>query len=360
MIQKLKNKGYLVILLILSFIMTFMVIYFVMNHYRQIEEVGKNIKKSCPKYYTEIDAEYWDAEISKCPIKEGNIYFAFQASAGDDTFNPCWTEILYKQNEEIIEEVEKLDYLPEVEGKEPYAYISKGIEKNIIEKNNRKYIKINEVECLVGGVMGAVDLDAEDTRCIIISPTYEMTEKYRTKEMSIIYESNIKDNSDELYEWVKEFTNIEDYDEDSENKIFHNKLSFSDTYINSYKDKVWMIFKILLVFCFINVAFLAYYWGKRQRYEYMLKRTLGYTRKQLFYEIFDQFCQLEVGSIVITFALTFIYELIFASIQVWLKNITYGFGILIFGFLALGLFITLFPMIWILRSNPIDELRINE
>ena len=343
-----------------TFLQVELFLHFVIGHLREVDAIEKYHKKTKSKYYLKVPLVNANLDMNRCPHDAGNVYIDCETSVGPDTFDFISLYILVKKNEEIEEEIEKKDYIDEIEGKEPFVYIGKGLKKYLIEKNNRQYIKITGEECVVGGFLEPLDFESKDRRCVMISPSLDYIKKYLTNTLSLYYKSNIKDMEKEFLKWLNKTNTNDNNNEDFSSEIIYEDPDYAYTDIEEYKDIIWVILEILIVFCLINVAFLAYYWGKRQRYEYMLKRTLGYTRKQLFYEIFGQFCQLEVGSIVITFLLTFIYEIIFGSLETWLKNITYGFGILIFGFLVLGLFITLFPMIWILRSNPIDELRSNE
>lgn len=219
-------------------------------------------------------------------------------------------------------------------------------------RKGEKYITLDNKECLVAGYLKSNDIEGFDTRCIEFPLSMD---GFRPDEDTrFVYKSNESDSGKEMLSWMSEFGT---YDEE---EIDYQGYDSAGFVLEQYQGILGVMVKILYVFCIVNSGFLAYFWGRKKLYEYMLKRTLGYSRGKIFAEILARFTMLEGFSLVLALVGTFAYELLRGRVENWWANMQYGFGTLVIGFLILGLVISLLPMIWIVKSSPIKVLRSNE
>ena len=355
--NKIKQDASTILLFLISFLMSFVVIYAGMNHYRQIKEVMAERGQESSLYYTRICFVEAEQELLECPITSGNVFLQYSETVGNDVFNPVTLDILWNSHEELREGVYEQPYLSELKGEETYVLIGSGLKKYTSKKENRLFIKINGQECVVGGILKPNDFEESDRRCIMLPLSREAVKRYQEPECAVVYKSSEMDARDELIQWVSGFAEV---DEEADGNVDDFDDSMSYSIIEMYQNIISLLLEMLIIFCLVNAAFLSYFWGKKQLYEYMLKRTLGYTRAKIFKEILLWFMALEGGTLLVSLLLTFIYELVQNRPEIWLRNLQSGFGILLIGFLGMGFVISMLPMAWVIKSNPIDVLRTRE
>lgn len=346
------NKSIL-FMFVFSFFMTFVVLYEGMDQVRQVKQVEAECAKEECRYYLEIYLEEITGDLTECHIKNGNIYLWIEKTVGEDVYRPITVECLFVQNEPIAQGLITFDYYSDVKGKEDCYFVGRGWEKELHEKKGKKYITLDNKECLVAGYLKPNDIESFDTRCIEFPLSMD---GFRPDEDTrFVYKSNESDSGKEMLSWMSEFGT---YDE--ENIDYQGPADLAGFVLGQYQGILGVMVKILYVFCIVNAGFLAYFWGRKKLYEYMLKRTLGYSRGKIFAEILARFTMLEGFSLVLALVGTFAYELLRGRVENWWANMQYGFGTLVIGFLILGLVISLLPMIWIVKSSPIKVLRSNE
>ena len=113
----------------------------------------------------------------------------------------------------------------------------------------------------------------------------------------------------------------------------------------------------MLILCFINCAFLAYFWGETHIYEYMLKRTMGYGRLRLFADVILQFAVFEAVSLGAVLLVTCGYELLGGNLVNWYDNLRLGFMQAVTIFVLFGVVLSLFPMIPVMKEKPAQILK---
>ena len=352
MINKIKHDKITLCLFFISFLMTFIIAYFGMNNYRQFEEVKNERKANYYLHYLEVYGTKKNNEIPECPVNNGNVFVTEAPNCGNEVFNTISLDILWKKNEEISETFDKESYYSDI--KETYVLIGKGMEKSVYQKGDKKYVKIDHHEVLVAGVLAPITFNEEDDRCIMIPKSLEDAKRFLISDLFVEYNGNGIDESQKAYEWAEKFIEI-----NTDDILTQNGMLFDDNF-DFYQKILDVVIKIIIIFCLVNASFLAYFWGKRELYSFMVKRTIGFSRDKIFIELLLQFLAIEGLVFLIFLVGAYIYELIMGHPEIWLKNIQFGFGILIIVFLMLGFVISMFPMIWIVKANPIDVLRNKE
>jgi len=92
----------------------------------------------------------------------------------------------------------------------------------------------------------------------------------------------------------------------------------------------------------------------------MVKRTFGYKTKQLLPEILKRICSLEIIGCVAMLMVTLIFEAFIHEIGTWSSNIINGSIFLIIIFMIVGIVISLVPLKWISKQEPVTVISCRE
>lgn len=357
-------------LFIISFVASFLTVYYGLGLYAQSQMIFEEREKA---YYQEAyvyPVFYSDEirEMKQFPVPQlecGNVYIRCGLPIGDEILYIRPVDILWKQGEMLSETVRYQENYREGEPvDEPQCIIGNRYEDDTFSKGEATYIKIYGIECRVIGKFADAAMKGMDQRCVVLadSLTEREIEKllFRNDNASLIYkkaERVLESEKEAFIQWV-------DLIRDPESTGLTMQLfneSFDDGGVFEYFMPLYeKVFMGMLFLCFLNCAFLAYVWGGMHVYEYMVKRTLGYSSwmilrgcigKQLLYEA------LALGIVAV---ITIIYEVIIGSITVWWETISGGFGFVVLLFMLFGIVLSLFPMLWVMKMKPANVLKCSE
>ena len=357
-------------LFLLSFFVSFIIMYYGLDLNRQIIQVNEVREQSAYRYGCKISAGFTEDITSVYDIKEdmmphgGNIIFQCSGPIGNGVINVDDIEILWEQNEELLTPVIYEDYYlnGDVDALDvPKCIIGDAWEGDTYVIDGIRYVKVFQIESCVVGEYVPYTFTGYDERCLVFKDSLSQEELnkllFSLGGITVTYESNLSDETERFKEWIQPLLdNIWEWElEADEWADAFDIFGFSD-YMSSYRK----IYTGIQVMCFVNCAFLAYFWGKTHMYEYMLKRTLGYGRLHLLMDIISQFALLEVFALGAVLLLTCGYELISGDIVTWYDNISLGFMQMVLIFAVFGLALSAFPMIQIMRLKPADVLKSTE
>ena len=355
-------------LFLLSFFVSFIIMYYGLNLNRQLVQVSEVREQSIYKYGCIVSGGITEEVVSLYDFKErmmpgGNIIFGCSGPIGKGVINTDDIDILWAQNEELLEPVKYEDYYlkGDVDVLDaPKCIIGDAWEDETYVIDGIRYIQIYKIESCVIGEYVPNTFTGYDERCLVFKDSLSQEELdkliFSHGSIRVVYESNLSDETGQFREWVRTFLQEENiYEMEIETDMWASMMDifgFSH-YISLYK-KIYMC---ILVMCFINCTFLAYFWGKTHMYEYMLKRTLGYGKIRLFLDIISQFALLEVISLTVVLILTCGYELLCGNIVTWYDNIGLGFMQMVLIFVVFGVALSAFPMIPVMKLKPADILK---
>ena len=120
------------------------------------------------------------------------------------------------------------------------------------------------------------------------------------------------------------------------------------------------IFIGMLFLCFLNCAFLAYVWGGMHVYEYMLKRTLGFSSGMILKECIRKQLVYEAMALGVVAVVTILYEIVVGNLSGWWTTISGGFGAIVLLFILFGIVLSLFPLVWVMKMKPATVLKCQE
>lgn len=356
-------------LFLLSFFVSFLIMYYGLDLNRQVFQVGEVRENATYKYAYRIRGTFTKdvahaADLENGTLSCGNVIFECSGPVGEGVINTNSIEILWAQNEELSETVKYEDYYVNNEIiSAPRCIIGDAWREDTYIIGGMRYIKVFGIEsCVVGEYVSDV-FEGEDERCLVFKES--MTSKeldkilFNTDSVNVIYKSNLSNEVGQIWEWVQTFFQEEGLLEPEvlETDLWAPTNGFDFALFMSLYQKAYLG---MLLLCFINCAFLAYFWGETHIYEYMLKRTMGYGKRKLFTDVILQFAVFEAIALGAVLLVTFGYGLVSGNLADWYYNIRLGFMQIVSVFVLFGVALSLFPMIPVMRGKPAQILKNSE
>lgn len=353
-------------LFLLSFFVSFVIMYYGLDLNRQLVRVSEVREKSTYKYGYRVMGEFAEDIVNSNDIGEGmlsggNIVFRCDGPVGDGVINTDAIDIMWTQKEELLEPVKYEDYYvtagDAISG--PKCIIGDAWEDEIYVLNGIKYIRIFQIESCVIGQYVSNTFTGEDERCLVFRDGLSQTELdkllFDTGGICAVYDSDLSDETKLFREWTQTFLGKESmYEEAIGTDAWDSTDGYTFSLFMSMYKKVYIG---MLVLCFINCAFLAYFWGETHIYESMLKRVVGYGKGRLIVEVILQFALLEAISLMAVLVITCGYELVCKNFVVWCENICLGFMQIILVFAIFGVGLSVFPIRLAMKQKPAEILK---
>lgn len=362
-----KYNRFFSVLFLLSFFVSFIIMYYGLNLNRQIVWVNEIREEAVYRYGHNVRGVFAEDVRNSNDIKAemtlgGNIIFRCEGPIGEGVINTDSINILWAQNEELPEPVNYEDYYLNGNAdaiSAPKCIIGDAWEGETYVRNGIRYIKIFQIESCVIGEYVSNNFTGEDERCLVFkdSMSQEQLDKivFDTGGIRVTYESNLSDEAGLFMEWLHTFLAEENfYEFEMETNVGDSSGESRFTVFMSMYQKVYWG---MLILCFTNCAFLACFWGDMHIYQYMLKRTLGYGKLRLLADIIVQFALYEGIALGAALLLTCGYELLRGNIVVWYENIRLGFLQMVLIFVLFGIALSAFPMIPVMKLKPAGILK---
>ena len=357
-------------LFVISFVASFLTMYYGLGLFSQnrmiLEEREKAFYEEVYVYPISYAKEIQESKEIPIPsLEHGNVFIRCGLPVGDEILYIHPVDILWKQGEAFLETVKYLESyrVGETVG-EPQCIIGNKYEKEAFTEGNITYIKIFGVKCRVIGVFADAAMKGMDQRCIVFADSLTKDEKekllFRSDGVSLIYKKAVKNAESEreaFLRWTDVVKDpdvigltIQDYDD-----------SYDDGDIFEYFMPLYQkIFIGMLFLCFLNCAFLAYVWGGMHVYEYMLKRTLGFSSGMILKECIRKQLVYEAMALGVVAVVTILYEIVVGNLSGWWTTISGGFGAIVLLFILFGIVLSLFPLVWVMKMKPATVLKCQE
>lgn len=358
-----KAKTIFAVLIIISFAASFVAVYYGLNFYNEYSEVKKNQAfynyREVHNYSGKGD---WDSSqhiLRVDDIKQGILFKEYELPVGNETNRPVRVYYVLKQNENLLETVNEGDINTIIrQAVEPSCVIGDYWNKWVYEENGKNYIDILGEKTCVVATFKPITLTENDKRFYIIGDTID--KKVLDKWNSLGYDSGYLYKSSDKNDYSGVLLEIfEDYY--GKDKVREMQGSVADETWNSavkllrnYTPIILFILGSMVLLCFLNIGFLVFVWSRSNIYEYMIKRTFGYKTRQLLPDVLKRICSLEAIGCLIMLAVTFTFELLIHDVGVWGSNLSNGLGILIVVFVVAGAALSLIPIRWISKQEPVN------
>lgn len=182
-------------LFIFSFVAIFLVMYFGLYLYREIEisQNGKN--KSTYQIYWKFGFKRINDDkshyIDYSSIKTGNVIDRLTLTIGNESGGTKGLDFLAVQNEEMLETISGGEQIPMVYSSEvPLCVIGDQWDKKTFIKNGEKYIKILNTDVRVIGMFDRITLKGTDNRILVLGNSVDeetKTEWYQYTGQSAVW-----------------------------------------------------------------------------------------------------------------------------------------------------------------------------
>lgn len=357
-----KAKTIFATLIVISFATSFVAVYYGLNFYNHFSDVKKN--QACYSYreiHNYTGKGEWNPSqhiLRVNDIKQGILFKEYELPVGNETNRPVRVYYILKQNENLLETVNEDDINTIIrQAVEPSCVIGDYWNKWVYEENGKNYIDILGEKTCVVATFKPITLTENDKRFYIIGDTID--KKVLDKWNSLGYDSGYLYKSSDKNDYSGVLLEIfEDYY--GKDKVREMQGSVADETWNSavkllrnYTPIVLFILGSMVLLCFLNIGFLVFVWSRSNIYEYMIKRTFGYKTRQLLPDVLKRICSLEAIGCLIMLAVTFTFELLIHDVGVWGSNLSNGLGILIVVFVVAGAALSLIPIRWISKQEPV-------
>ena len=352
------NRLYTV-LFIISFFATFILVYYGIDYYREFAIVKENQKFYKYKTVDQLYVKYYEDDsqnaLEEIDIGEGNIIRICTLPIGTKTNKAYNVYIILYQHEDFLEEINEgniNDYITRASN--PSCIIGDYWEKWSYLRNGKKYLKIGGDEIEVIASFKQISIKGYDKRLYILGNTiddkvlnkwYAEYHGYEYLFKSIygnLSGETLKDRLESI--WGDDAVGISIKDS--------SWLSAKNLY-NNYSPIIRTFLLIMITLCLTNMIFLTFVWSKTHIYEYMIKKAFGLRILQLVPDILKQLLFYEGTGFVFMLISTFLFELVVHSINVWIENMTKGFLIIIVLFSIMTIVLTMVPLKWISKQEPV-------
>lgn len=354
-------------LFLMSLFATFIIMYYGLNLNRQFIQVSKTRRESVYGFGRKYIGTFAEdivctSDIEDARFKEGNIIFRCDGPVGEGVINTNAIDVLWLQNEELLEPIRYEKYYLDKSINEygcPKCIIGDAWMNEVYIIDGIKYIKVFQIESIVIGQFETNNFQGEDERCLVFREGFSKEELdkiiFSTGGTCIIYESNTSDDAENVTKWVNSLMPQEQY---NEKEMSQNIWASSDGYAFSVLMGLYQkVYWVMIVFCYLNCMFLVCFWGDEHMYEFMLKRTMGYSKQKLFQDIILQLYLYELIALCAAMVVMFVCELFRKDVSIWVDNIKYGFLQMAFIFFILGTALSMFPLIATMKMKPAEVLK---
>lgn len=354
-------------LFLLSFSLTFCIVYYGMFLKSQIEQMGNAVEKTDYEYRSWYSVAWAKdihdrAQIKLPELKQGILLYAVLVHE-KDIVGVKSASVVMEMNENLMEPLEHGTYFQQdKEYERPQCIVGDAWLLNAKKDGDTTLLNLNGYDCEVTGILKSNTFEGSDERIFLYGPSMpgEFLEKLIliTQSMSVDYRISEHADSEQ----------IKIYEDWIHSGIFENteKEEFEDTYgsgILIYREvtPVYNKFFIAMVaFCFANCAFLTYVWCSKKVQENMLKRVFGFNVVRIWWDGVKEIALYEAVSVLIS-------SMICMGIEACRDNalnffVTWKYGVGIMG-TVLFLFTFLLGMInifYLEKLKPADVLKTTE
>ena len=358
-----RSSGIFSGLFVASFMVSFILMYYGLYLYQEYRNIDKG--KNTYKYDTNFDiilTSFTNSTIqSDLGITKGNLYEKIKIPIASKEYGDKWGYLVTVQHEPMLETINDGKHIGIVmESEIPLCVIGDRWKENVFVKDDESYISIYDTDVKVLGILDGTSLEGRDKRFFIFLNS--LNQEIMNKWFGAGYEngvfngfltyvcSSIDSDIDLLEKRLSEI-----YGE--QNFIVQKTDGYwepNESEIKTYTSLMRVLIGTLSILCVFNMVFLSVVWSKSLSYEFMVKRIFGYKIRMLIPEIVKTMVMYEIPALVIAMMITIGYEFLFSNVSKWFSNIANGYWIAVIVFFATAFGLSIKPLLWISKANPID------
>lgn len=346
--MKLRGDVFINILLILSFAVTSGILYFAFDFIRQDKAIKtEQIKSFYEEDYmmncTAPSMEIHDVDDIPIPnITQGNLYISTFTKVGESLIGRCGVEILWIQNEDLLETIHYFDYSESISGAK--CVVGKGNLDKTYELDGCRYISLGSIQCQVAGYFEPITFEQKDNRVLVFGDSLSKDEQNALllgddRYSKVLYKKvkyTEQTEVDEFVAWASEIFDERFFVMGAEilEPFYEDTYGLAVDYNKEIKHYLRTIY-LMLLFAIFNGAFLTIIWIQNHSFEINVKKIMGYSDDRLVFDITKMLIWPEIYAFVSFSLISFIIECTKKRFAIWCKNMSTG----ILSFLLLYLFL---------------------
>ena len=355
----LKTNKVFTFLFVSSFFATFLLMYFGLDFYREFMLIKSNQVfyqyDVVNQYYVKYYDDYLENEKIDLNLGNGNIFRICTLPIGAKTNRRYNIYIWLYNNEKLLEEINEGDLNQVVSASyKPSCILGDFWDKYAYIRNGKKYILIGGEEIEVIATFKQISIKGYDKRLYVLGKTIERDVLERWCKTSRNYEylyKSIKSNmgNESLEEKLASYFDIESIGETINDSSWYS----STKVLKNYFPIIKFLLSAMFLLTFINMVFLSLVWSKTHIYEYMLKRTFGFSMIQLIPDILIPIFLYEILGFLMMSIITITYETIKNGFSAWISNFVNGVTFVALLFAGIPIVLSLLPLKWLSRQQPV-------
>lgn len=356
------------LLFLISFSLTFGIVYYGMylrSQVLQTDQTAEQMDYSYRGFYMVMWAgNVQDRLDVKLPELTQGILSYHLLVYGEDIVGVKSAYVVMDMQENFLEPLEQGEYFKE--GKKydmPQCIIGDAWLENAKRDGPRTTISISGHDCEVTGILAPNTFTGSDDRIFLYGPslTQEFLGELVNINQGMEVDYRIPVSADE--EQIKRFKDW------LEGGIFESTDEFpymdgiDGGVTKGFQDVMPMynaFFMFMVVFCFINCAFLTCVWCTKKLQENMIKRVFGFGMMQIWLEGFLEIALYEGVSIIISSIICLFIEAMRGRAMNFFITWRYGIGIMVAVLLLFTFILSIINISYLNKMKPADTLKATE
>jgi len=355
-------------LFIISFVSVYIVMFYGLELLQKYKDIDSNLNavnyREAYTYVLEYNPNVTNIKSGNLAgFGMGNICYEVEIPVGDSSLTLHQVHLIWEQNEALQEKInytinEQSDDLIDY----PSCILGDYWKNKVIEEDGYKYISILGKNYRVVGFFEPVVFENSDDRCFILGDSLSFEEKtefisYEWICQFIYLSAEKRGVQTEFAEWLRQFSKTENI---SDISAYADMYFYYKSTVSLYAGIAQIVFGVIGIFCVVNAGFLAYVWGKRHQYEFMIKRIYGYKKIKLVVEMLSEIAIYKVFSVLIAFVLSVVYEAIGGNVGNWFRALINGFVYVAIVFIGFIIVLTALSSLTIINMPPVNVFKTAE
>lgn len=355
------------VLFMISFTVSFLLIYYGMSLLRQFEQIREVREASFCQDSVLYQGSMTESLLSSpdLPIpklNDGTFFLEKWLPIGDSVVSRYETRLILSENEPPAEPLAEGTYTVLDDSGYAQCVIGDAWASRVYKQDGKDLILVYGEECQAIGILKSDTFAGGDKRLFLFWST--MPDDFRLRclafssDTGFHYRSREKlseEDREAVFLFAKQSTTSDTFFEDEPMAdMWDDDAGYELLPTISLYKKICLF---LISFCLINCAALSFVWGIKHSYEYMVKLTYGFGRIHIYFDILKQLLTYEGCAAAIALGGCLCYELIRGSGNVFFQTLSYGAAAGIGGFIVFSLIASVMPMFIVLRLKPSNVLK---
>lgn len=352
----------------ISFTVTFCIVYYGMflgSQIQQTDATADQMKYEYRGYYmvawTEDTGSRMDIELPE--LNQGILSYSLLVHNGEDIVGVKSAYVVMEMYEDLLEPLKEGTYFKAEETYDyPQCIVGDAWLASAKKDGGTTIVNINGYECQAVGILNPNTFEGSDERVYLYGPSMsrEFLEELIAMNETMSVDYRIAENADpEQIEIYKTWLNSDIFESAEE-----MNMEEIDGGVNLEFAEVMPLYRkffvFMMLFCFVNCAFLTYVWGTKKVQENMIKRVFGYDWDRIWWDGFKEIVVYEGISIITSSVICIVIEACRGNVLSFFTTWKYGVRIMAVVLLLFTLLLSMIYVSYVNKRKPADTLKAAE